>query len=45
MLITTSSILMFADLWKTQKPKYLENETQCFRIVKKIINCTLKAIL
>ena len=32
--------LKFADLWKTQKPKYLEKETQFFPTVKKIINYT-----
>ena len=37
--------MKFADSWKIQKPKYLENKTQFFPIVKKIINCTLKAIL
>ena len=31
----TSQILNFADLWKTQKSKYLENIAQLFPLVKK----------
>ena len=38
----TSKILKLADSWKTQKSKYLENETQFFPLVKKFINCILK---
>ena len=41
----TSQILKFADSWKTQKSKYLENEMQFFPVVKKFINYTLRAIL
>ena len=32
----TSQILNFADSWKTQKSKYLENETQYFPPVNKL---------
>ena len=32
----TSQILKFADSWKTQKSKYLENETQYFPPVNKL---------
>ena len=45
MLMMTSQTIKFADSWKTQKSKYLENEKQFFPLVKKIINCTLNAIL
>ena len=41
----TSQILKFADSWKTQKSKYLENEMQFFPVVKRFINYTLRAIL
>ena len=36
MFTITSQIWQFADLWKTQKSKYLENKTQFFPLVKKI---------
>ena len=39
--VYVSQILKFADSWKTQKSKYLENITQFFPMVKKFINCTL----
>ena len=45
MFMMTSQTLKFADLWKTQKSKYVQNETQFFRLVKKFINCTLWTIL
>ena len=32
----TSQILKFANSWKTQKSKYLENETQYFPPVNKL---------
>ena len=41
----TSQILKFADFRKSQKPRYLENETSFFLQIKKIINYTLKATL
>ena len=36
MFTITSQIWQLADLWKTQKSKYLENKTQFFPLVKKI---------
>ena len=35
----------FVDLCKTHKSKYLEKETQFLPLIKKIINCTLRALL
>ena len=37
--------LKFADSWKTQKSKYLDNETQFLTLVKKFINYTLMTTL
>ena len=45
MFMMTPQILKFADSWKTEKSKYLENKIQLFALVKKLINCTLRAIL
>ena len=45
MFMRRSQIMKFADSWKTQKFKYLENETQFVLLVKEIINCTLRAML
>ena len=45
MFMMTSQVLKFTDSWKTQKSKYLQNETQFFLLVKKFINCSLRAIL
>ena len=41
----TSKMLKFTSSWKTQKAKYLENESQFFPLVKKFVNCTFRAIL
>ena len=41
--VTNFKVCKFME--KIQKPTYLQNEAQFFAIVKKIINCTLKAIL
>ena len=38
MFMMTSKIYKFADSWKTQKSKYLENKTQLF--LQMTINCT-----
>ena len=35
MFMATSQISKFADAWKTQKSKYLENKAQFFHEVKK----------
>ena len=40
-----TKISKFSDLWKTKKSKYLYKETQFFPLVKKLINCTFRAIL
>ena len=42
MLMMTSHILKSVDFTKTQKSRYLENETFLFQI-KKFINCALRA--
>ena len=44
MLMMTSQILKSLDFTKTQKSRYLENET-LFLQIKKIINCTLRVTL
>ena len=41
----TSHILRSVDFTKSQKPRYLENETLFSLQIKKIINYTLKATL
>ena len=41
----TSRILKSLDFTKTQKSRYLENETLFFLQIKKFINYTLRAIL
>ena len=41
----TSQILKFVDFSKTQKFRYLENETIFFLQIKKFINYTLRAAL
>ena len=41
----TSQILKFVDFTKTQKSRYLENETLVFLQIKKLINCTSRATL
>ena len=41
----TSQILKSVDFTKTQKSRYLENETLFLFQIKKIINCASKAIL
>ena len=41
----TSQILKFVDFTKTQKSRYLENETLFFLQIKKFINYTLRATL
>ena len=33
----TSQIFKLADLWKTQKSKYFDNETYFFSVLKKIL--------
>ena len=40
-----SQILQFVDFLKTQKSKFLENETLYFLQIKKFINYTSRAIL
>ena len=45
MFMMTLQILKFADSWKTEKSKYLKKKIQVFPLVKKLINCTLRAIL
>ena len=41
----TSQILQFVDFIKTQKSRYLENETLFLLQIKKFINCILRASL
>ena len=45
MLMITSQILKFAGFTKTQKSRYLENETLFFLQIKKFINYTSSATL
>ena len=45
MSMVTSQILNFADFTKTQKSKYLENETLFFLQIKNFINYTLRTSL
>ena len=40
----TSQILRSADFTKSQKPRYLEDETSFSLQIKKLINCTSKTI-
>ena len=44
-LMMTSQILNSAGFTKTQKPRYLENETVFFLQIKKLINSTSSATL
>ena len=44
MFMMTSKILNLVDSWKTQISKYLSTKN-FFPLVKKIVNCTLRAIL
>ena len=41
----TSQILLFVDFTKTQKSKYLKNETLFFLQIKELINYTLRTTL
>ena len=43
-MMTSQTLKVAADSWKTQKCKYLGNKTQFFLLVKKFISCTLRAI-
>ena len=43
MLMLTSHILKSGDFTKTQKSRYLENETLFFFQIKKLINYTSRA--
>ena len=45
MPMMTSQILEFVNLTKTQKSRYLENETLFFLQIKKFINFTSRATL
>ena len=45
MLMMTSQILKSVDFTKTQKSRYLENETLFLFQIKKFINCALSATL
>ena len=45
MLMMMSRILKSVNFTKTQKPRYLENETLLFLQTKKLINYTLRATL
>ena len=45
MPMMTSQILKFVDFTKTQKFRYLENETIFFLQIKKLINCASWASL
>ena len=45
MLMMTSQILKFVDFTKTQKSRYLENETLFLFQIKKFINCASRATL
>ena len=45
MLMMISWILKSVDFTKTQKSRYLENETVFFHQIKKFINYTLRATL
>ena len=45
MPMMTSQILKSVDFTKTQKTRYLENETLFFLQIKKFINYTLKVVL
>ena len=45
MPMMTSQILRSADFTKSQKPRYLENETLFSLQIKKLINYTSKATL
>ena len=45
MSMTTSQILKSVDFTKTQKSRYLENETLFFLQIKKILNYTSSATL
>ena len=45
MRMMTSQNLKSVDFTKTQKPRYLENETLFFLQIEKLINYTLRAIL
>ena len=45
MCTLTSPILKFMDFTKTQKPKYLENETLFVLQIKKMVNYTSGAFL
>ena len=45
MPIMTSQILSSVDFTKTQKPRYLENETLFFLQIKKFLNYTSRTTL
>ena len=45
MSMTTSHILKFVDFTKTQKSRYLENETLFLFQIQKFINCASTATL
>ena len=45
MPMMTSQILSSVDFTKTQKPRYLENETLFLFQIKKFINCVSKATI
>ena len=45
MPMKTSQILKFVDFPKTQKSRYLKNETSFFLHIKKFINYTSRATL
>ena len=45
MFMMTLQTLTFKGSWKRKISKYLENKRQFFPLVKKLINCTLRAIL
>ena len=44
-LMMASQILKFVDFRKTQKSRYLENETLFLLQIKKFINCTSRGTL
>ena len=45
MFLMTSLIFRYADLSKTQKPKYLENESLFLLQIKKCFHYTLRPII
>ena len=45
MFMMMSQILKFADSWKAQRSKYLEDETQFVSLVKNLISFILRATL